>query len=207
MVIPPEPDPVMTNEPIQIAEPPLARFLFGDARVAWLWLIIRLYVGWEWTKAGWDKVHDPAWVGSSAGEAVRGFVAGALQKATGPHADVSGWYASFLSQVASPHAAAFSYVVAFGELLVGIALILGMFTGIAAFFGAFMNVNYLFSGTVSTNPLLLLLELFLILAWRNAGWLGVDRFLLPMVGTPWQRTRVGARRRTTEPPSTGSTVT
>jgi thiosulfate dehydrogenase [quinone] large subunit len=25
----------------------------------------------------------------------------------------------------------------------------------------------------------------LILAWKNAGYLGVDRYLLPMLGTPW----------------------
>jgi thiosulfate dehydrogenase [quinone] large subunit len=44
----------------------------------------------------------------------------------------------------------------------------------------------LLAGTVSTNPLLLIPSIFLILAWRNAGWLGLDRFALPLVGTPWQ---------------------
>ncbi len=175
------------NKSMQIPEPAVSRFLFADTRMAWLWLIVRVYVGWAWINAGWAKVHSPAWVGANAGTALRGFIAGALQKANGPHADVSGWYAAFLTNVASPHAAAFSHVVAFGELLVGIALILGAFTGIAAFFGAFMNVNYLFAGTVSTNPLLLLLELLLVLAWRNAGWWGADRLLLPKLGTPWHR--------------------
>lgn len=80
----------------------------------------------------------------------------------------------------------FSYLVSFGELLVGIALILGMFTGIAAFSGAYMNMNYPLAGTVSTNPILFVLELLLILAWRVAGWWGLDRFLLPLLGTPWK---------------------
>ena len=75
----------------------------------------------------------------------------------------------FGSHVVVPHATIFSYVITFGELLVGIAIILGAFTGIAAFFGAMMNLNYLFAGTLSINPLLLLIELFLILAWRTAG--------------------------------------
>ncbi len=78
-------------------------------------------------------------------------------------------------------------MVAWGELLVGIALILGAFTGIAAFFGAFMNMNFLLAGAVSTNPILLLGQLFLILAWRVAGWLGLDRYLLPKLKTPWFR--------------------
>lgn len=176
----------MANRSVQIAEPPAARFVFADTRVAWLWLLVRLYVGWAWLTAGWEKVHDPAWVGPGAGSALRGFIAGALQKSSGPHPDVAGWYASFLNNVASPHAGTFAQIVAYGELFVGIALILGLFTGIAAFFGAFMNVNYLFAGTVSTNPLLLVLEILLILAWRVAGWYGLDHFLLARLGTPWQ---------------------
>jgi thiosulfate dehydrogenase [quinone] large subunit len=42
------------------------------------------------------------------------------------------------------------------------------------------------AGTVSTNPILAIPAIFIILAWRNAGWLGLDRFVLPLVGTPWQ---------------------
>lgn len=85
-----------------------------------------------------------------------------------------------------PNAALFSHLVAWGELLVGVGLILGAFTGVAAFFGAFMNMNYLFAGAVSTNPFMFLIQLLLILAWRVAGWYGLDRYLLPMLGTPWK---------------------
>lgn len=171
---------------VEIPEPKLSKFLFADARVAWVWLFLRIYVGWEWFMAGWAKVINPVWTGPQAGAAVKGFLMGALQKTAGAHPDVSGWYAGFLSSVAIPHAAFFSYLVAYGEVIVGVALILGAFTGIAAFFGAFMNLNYLFAGTVSTNPLLLLIQLFFILAWRNAGWWGLDRWLLPALGVPWQ---------------------
>ena len=171
---------------IQIPEPPLARFVFADTRFAWAWLALRLYVGWQWIIAGWAKIHDAVWTGEKAGAALQGFLSGALQKTAGSHPDVSGWYAYFIQNVVIPHAAFFSCVVAYGEVVVGFCLIAGLFTGIAAFFGAFMNVNYLFAGTVSVNPLLLLVELFLILAWRNAGWYGVDRFLLPALGAPWQ---------------------
>lgn len=176
-----------TKTQIQIGEPAVSRFLFADTRFAWFWLLVRLYVGWEWLSAGWQKLGNPAWTGINAGTAVQGFLKGAIAKTAGAHPDVSGWYASFINHVALPHAALFSIVVTYGEILVGIALILGIFTGIAAFFGTFMNLNYLFAGTVSTNPFLLLLQLFLILAWRTAGWLGIDRFLLPKLGTPWHQ--------------------
>jgi thiosulfate dehydrogenase [quinone] large subunit len=48
-----------------------------------------------------------------------------------------------------------------------------------------MNMNYLLAGTVSTNPLLLVIAIRLSLAWKTAGWWGVDRWLLPALGTPW----------------------
>ena len=36
-------------------EPPIARTLFASTKFAWLWLILRLYLGWEWFVAGWGK--------------------------------------------------------------------------------------------------------------------------------------------------------
>lgn len=171
---------------IQIPEPAISRFLFSDTRFAWAWLLVRLYVGWEWLSAGWGKLGNPMWTGDKAGVAVRGFLEGALSKANGPHPDVSGWYVFLISNFALPNVGLISHIVAYGEIVVGIALILGIFTGIAAFFGTFMNLNYLFAGTVSTNPALLLFQLFLILAWRTAGWLGFDRYLLRVLGTPWR---------------------
>jgi thiosulfate dehydrogenase (quinone) large subunit len=172
---------------VHIPEPPVSEFLFANTKLASLWLILRVYIGLQWFEAGWSKANNPAWVGPNAGGAVKGFLMGALEKTSGAHPDVSGWYAEFIKATAIPNASAFSHMVAYGELFVGVALILGMFTGIAAFFGAFMNMNYLFAGTVSTNPVMFIIQLLLILAWRTAGFLGVDRFLLPMLGTPWKK--------------------
>lgn len=171
---------------VQIPEPAFSKFLFSDTRMAVVWLVVRLYVGWEWLRAGWEKLDNPVWVGAQAGTAVKGFLMGALQKTAGAHPDVSGWYGNFIEKFALNHTVAFSYAVSWGEFLVGAALILGIFTGIAAFFGGFMNMNYLLAGTVSTNPVLLFLSLLLILAWRVAGWWGLDRYALPALGTPWK---------------------
>jgi thiosulfate dehydrogenase [quinone] large subunit len=78
-------------------------------------------------------------------------------------------------------------VVAYGELLVGISLILGAFVGIAAFFGGLMNWNFMMAGSASSNPLLFVAAVGLILAWKIAGYIGLDYFLLPLLGTPWNR--------------------
>jgi thiosulfate dehydrogenase [quinone] large subunit len=171
---------------IQIPEPKISKLFFSDTRFSWLWLVARLYIGYEWITAGWGKFNNPAWIGEKAGTAISGFFNVALVKAASAHPDVSAWYGWFLSNVALPHSVFFSYIITLGEMAVGIALILGTFTGIAAFFGAFMNLNFLFAGTISVNPLLFIIQLFLILAWRNAGWWGLDRFLLPHLGVPWQ---------------------
>lgn len=159
--------------------------LFTDARLAPLWLIVRLYVGWEWLTAGWEKVTDPAgvWVGAKAGVAITGFLKGALAKTGGEHPAVQGWYGSFISHFALPNATLFSHLVAYGEVLVGIGLILGIFTGLAAFFGGVMNWNYLMAGTVSTNAILLLLSFFLVAAWKVAGLIGGDFVVLPFLAS------------------------
>jgi thiosulfate dehydrogenase (quinone) large subunit len=85
-----------------------------------------------------------------------------------------------------PYAAVWSWAITVGEILVGVGLIVGCLTGIAAFFGGLMSINYLFAGTVSSNPLLFILAIGLVLAWRVAGWYGLDRWVLPYLGTPWQ---------------------
>ncbi len=155
----------------------LKHIAFADRRMAWVWLIVRLYLGWTWLLAGWGKVMNPAWTGSDAGVAVKGFLAGALKKTGGEHPDVQWWYQSLIQNIGVPAAPFVSQLIAWGELVVGVALILGVLTGLAAFLGIFMNLNFLFAGTVSVNPQMLVLGLCLMFAWRIAGYYGVDRWL------------------------------
>lgn len=172
--------------PGSFGEPAITRWLFASSTAAWLWLPLRLYLGWQWLRAGLGKIGSPAWTGDKAGAAVAGFAKGALQKTTGEHPDVHPLYARFLENVVIPNAAFFGHLVAWGEVIVGAALILGLLTGVAAFFGSFMNANFLLAGTVSSNPILFIIATWLVLAWRNAGWVGLDRWALPALGTPWE---------------------
>jgi len=176
----------MKEKTIIMPENPVSHFLFNDTRSGLIWLVIRLYVGYAWLMAGWGKVRSDAWTGDHAGEAIRGFVGGALAKSA-DGGDVTGWYASFLETIVLPNAKVFGFLVAYGELLVGLGLIFGLLTGIAAFFGAFMNVSFLFAGTLSTNPILFILATWLVLAWKVAGWYGLDRWAMPLLGTPWAK--------------------
>ena len=145
---------------------------------AMLLTVIRLYVGWEWLTAGWHKI-----TAEKAFDAA-GYLKGAIAKPvleSGTTDMVYGNYVAFLKNFALPHVNIFNALVPWGELLVGLGLILGALTTMAIFFGLFMNFMYMFAGTVSSNPWLVLLGFFIIAAGANAGKFGVDHLILPYV--------------------------
>src|SRR5690625_5114475 len=165
-------------------EPAISRFLFASPYMAPFWLVLRIWLGWSWLSSGWGKVQNPAWVGENAGAAITGYLQGALARAGGDAPSVAGWYAWLIENVFLPNATVMSYAVAFGEVAVGAALIVGLLTGLSAFFGGFMNASFLLAGTLSTNPVMFIVATWLVLAWRVAGYWGLDYFVLPRVGAP-----------------------
>lgn len=179
------------NQNITITDPPVAQALLSNTRWAWLWLIVRLYIGYNWLTSGWGKINNPGWV--QTGEALKGFWerAVAIPDAPARPPIAFDWYRTFLqSLLDSGSYTWFAKLVVAGEILIGLALILGMFTGIAAIFGGFMNWNFMMAGSASTNPVLFFLAVLLVLAWKTAGWWGLDRWLLPLLGSPWQPGRL-----------------
>ena len=169
-----------------IQDPALARFLFSDVRSAWIWLLLRIWLGYAWVEASLHKINDPAWV--STGEALKGFWTNAIQiPETGRVPIAYDWYRTFLTYLLNQEAYTwFGKLVAYGELLIGIGLIVGAFVGIAAFFGALLNWNFIMAGAASTNGLLLVVAIVLVLAWKVAGYYGADFILLRWLGVPWR---------------------
>jgi thiosulfate dehydrogenase [quinone] large subunit len=187
----------------EVPDPPFARFLFADVRSAALWLPLRLFVGWEWLEAGWHKFEDPKWM--TTGEALQGYWTNAVRvPETGRPPITFEWWRGFIQGLLDIEAYTwFGKLITFGEMAVGLGLILGALVGVAAFGGALMNMSFLLSGSTSSNPVLFLLAVFLILGWKVAGWIGLDRWLLPMLGTPW---RGGALFRRETPPAVAPPV-
>lgn len=173
-----------------IRDPKIAHLLFGDTRSAPLWLAIRLFVGYEWLAAGYEKISSASWM--SGGTALKGYWTNATAVPANGHASITyGWYREFLNfMLRHEWYSWFGPLVAVGEFLVGIALIVGLVVGIAAFFGSVMNFSYMLAGSASTNPVLFGLTVFLILAWKVAGYLGLDRYALPLLGAPWSPGRL-----------------
>jgi thiosulfate dehydrogenase [quinone] large subunit len=187
---------------VVIEDPPLARLLFSNTKIAWLWAVVRVWLGWTWIEAGSHKVTDPAWVGT--GEAVQRFWERALSTTpAGKPVIAVDWYRGFLQTLYDAQAWTWmAPLIAWAEVLIGVALILGAFTGISAFGGSLLNWSFVMAGTASTNMLLFGVSVLLILAWKTAGWYGLDRWLLPLVGTPWAAGRV--RRYRAPPPGMAS---
>ncbi|KAB7664917.1 DoxX family protein [Bacillus sp. B1-b2] len=142
--------------------------------VAGVLAVFRIYLGYQFLHAGFGKVTGGVFDAS-------GFLQGAIASSTGDHPAVQGWWAAFLEHFALPNAGLFTFLVQWGEVLVGIALILGLFTNFATIMGMLMNFAFLFSGTVSTNAQMVLLAIFVVVAGANAGKFGLDRFAMPYI--------------------------
>lgn len=173
------------------ADPPFVTRMFNTTEFAWLWLILRIYLGYQWLNAGWHKVTGTGWM--DGGAALKGFWTNAAKlPATGKPPITYDWYREFIqSLLDSGSYVWFAKVIALAEVAVGIALIIGLFTAVAAFGGALMNFSFMLAGTASTNPVLFLIAVLLILAWKVAGYWGADRYLLPLLGTPWRSAQTG----------------
>jgi thiosulfate dehydrogenase [quinone] large subunit len=174
-----------------IADPPLARLLFADTRLAPLWFLVRLYVGYSWLDAGLHKILDAGaktnYIIDGAGIYAFWQRIAAIPAAPAKPVITYDWYRSYIQFMIENHwEGVFGKLIAFGETAVGLGLIFGAFVGIAAVGGAFMNLNFMLAGSASSNPVLLLLGFLLVLAWKTAGFIGLDRYLLPIVGTPWR---------------------
>ena len=170
---------------VEIEAPAFARFLFSNSRAGLLWLPIRVFLAFAWLDAGLHKIVDPAW---RDGTALGAFWERIVQIPDEGRPTITyEWYRDFIQTLLDAGAESwFTWLVMIGEIAVGLGLLLGLLTGIAAFVGALLNMSFMLAGSASTNPVLFALAIGVILAWRVAGYYGLDRYLLPRLGTPWK---------------------
>lgn len=160
----------------------MMKWLRENVYAAGIVTAIRLIVGWAWLDAGFHKLKGGFDATGYLNNAVTNPV---LDKATNEL--VYPTFTKFIEHVALPNVKLINILIPIGEFLVGIGLIIGALTAAAAFFGLMMNFMFLFAGTVSTNPWLVLLGGIVLLAGTNAGRFGVDYYLLPVLRKVWDR--------------------
>lgn len=165
----------------------VARFMRRGQDAAPLYLGLRLFLGYEWIHGGWTKLSDPKWF--QTGESLRAYWerAAAIPQQGRPAITYPAYRALIQYMLDNGWHTWFNQLIIWGELLVGLGLIVGGLTAIAAFFGLLLNFSFMFAGSTSSNPTLIILAAVIIYGWRVAGWWGLDRILLPVLGTPWGR--------------------
>lgn len=158
-------------------------FFLSHVNASVFWLAARVYLGSVWLQAGLEKLFDPGW--TRGGLALKGFwgYASSTQLVSGPHPQIAyPWYSNLLHFLLVHHAYTwFAWMITMSEITVGILLILGLCTGLAAFAGGSLNLLYLAAGSAGVNPVMMILSLLLLMAWKVGGYYGLDGILLPAI--------------------------
>lgn len=156
-------------------------FLFDDPHTALLWLVVRVYLGSVWLQNGLAKVIGSGW--TDGGSALKVFWLKAVNGPAGGRSLIPyAWYRDLLRLMLVNHIyTCFAWAITISEITIALLLLLGLCTGLAACAGGVLNLLYLLAGAISVNPVMLILSLFVLLAWRVAGYYGLDRLLLPAV--------------------------
>lgn len=97
--------------------------------------LFRAYMGFFWLDHGWGKIVNPQW--ASSGGMMDQIVRSANDKSAGA-------FHNFVNATVLPNEAIFANLVAFGETLVGISLLVGLLSRLGALGGMFLALNYWF---------------------------------------------------------------
>ena len=154
-----------------------------------IWLaVLRIVVGAWFLKAVWTKLTVQFAWGVVPYLAVSPRFIGFQPKrvAEFAHGNPVDWYKQFLEGTVLPHAQLFANLQAYGEVAVGIALLLGFCIGLTALIGLFLALNYgLATQWMSFGQqgfhVLLITSMIIFLGARAGRVWGLDGLILRMV--------------------------
>jgi thiosulfate dehydrogenase [quinone] large subunit len=155
------------GEPAKRTNLPVWESLKSSKLAALAWTAMRVWLGVMWIQAGSAKLwgaEAAAFVHGGAG------VAGFAAHGTPAYS----WWGSFLHGFVVPNAGAIGVLVAVSELAIGIALVAGLFTRVAALGSLALLFTYVMSGTASVCAWYALFAIVVLVMWRTASWIGVD---------------------------------
>jgi len=129
-------------------------------------LPLRLFIGLGWLRAGVEKMIDPVW---RSGDKILDF----FNAQIAADAVYFPLYETLITQLFAPNAFALSWIILIGELLVGIAILLGAVTNLALLAGIFMNLNFVLAGVVNPSAFYIVIQAVLLSA-NTGAILGLD---------------------------------
>src|SRR6202044_1709639 len=165
----------MTNLPVSVIGDPAKRtnlraweWAKESKLLAVGWLAMRVWLGIMWIQAGWAKLfgaENAAFLHHN-GAGGAGFAAHGAPAYT--------WWGSFLHSFVVPNAGWIGVLVAVAEFTIGVALVAGLFTRIAALGSLALLFTYVMSGTASVCAFYALFAIVILTMWRTSGWIGID---------------------------------
>ncbi len=156
------------GNPSERSEPSVLQWLARSKLMAVGWTAMRVWLGIMWIQAGVAKLwgaENPAFLHNN-GAGVAGFAAHGVPAYS--------WWGSFLHGFVVPNSGWIGIVVAFAEFFIGVGLVVGLFTRIAAIGSLALLFSYVMSGTASVNAFYALFAIVILATWRASSWLGVD---------------------------------
>lgn len=132
------------------------------------WTAMRVWLGIMWIQAGSDKLwgaENPEFLHDN-GAGVAGFAAHGVPAYT--------WWGSLLHNFVVPNADWIAILIAVAEFAIGIALVAGCFTRLAALGSLALLFTYVMSGTASVSAVYALFAVVILATWRTSSWIGVD---------------------------------
>jgi thiosulfate dehydrogenase (quinone) large subunit len=156
------------GEPAKRTNLPVWESLKTSKLAALAWTAMRVWLGVMWIQAGSAKL----W-GAEAAGFVHNNGAGVAGFATHGTAAYS-WWGSFLHSFVVPNAGAIGVLVAVGEFAIGVALVAGLFTRVAALGSLALLFTYVMSGTASVCAFYALFAIVILVMWRTSSWIGAD---------------------------------
>jgi thiosulfate dehydrogenase [quinone] large subunit len=128
-----------------------------------LLLPLRIFMGATFLYAGVQHLTDPAYFDSSK----PGYIGHLISQYA-----VGSPIHDFLLGVAVPHAVAFGYLVAVGESLIGVAILIGLLFRPASFAGLLLNLTFFLSATWNAFPFYFGSDIVFVMCWLTLLFTG-----------------------------------
>jgi thiosulfate dehydrogenase [quinone] large subunit len=158
----------LLGEPTKRQVPRFVQELTTSKYAAVAFLAVRVWLGAMWAEAGWAKLFgaENGYFLHNNGAGVAGFAAHGVPAYT--------WWGSFMHSFVVPNSGWIGILIAFAEFAIGLGLIAGCFTRVAALGSLALLFTYVMSGTASVCAFYALCAIIVLATWRVSSWIGVD---------------------------------